>query len=351
MSRISLVVAVYNVEDYLDACLESLTNQTFEDIEIICVNDGSTDESGAILDAWAARDGRILVVDKENGGPSSARNVGLDRVTSDYVCFPDADDRLLPDACETIVRKMDATGADVLTFGARLSEPEGTPDWLRDALSPRDITYEGFSPNILFAEASRPFAWRCGFRTELLRTGGVRFEESLRLGEDQAFLFAAYLRSKRTVFLARRLYEYRVSREGSLMSVHQGDLASKMLIHVHVVECILDDWGRVGTLGEHACEAVAFALDFALYDALKLDDGSYRKVAEGLREVLLRHWNEHELRALRLRRAYRRMLNACLVPTASRVARGTMVLEHYVAEHGALSALSRVLGSLAGRPA
>ena len=349
MSRISLVVAVYNVESYLDACLESLTGQTLEDVEIICVNDGSTDESGAILDAWAARDGRILVVDKENGGPSSARNVGLEYVSSDYVCFPDADDRLFPDACETIVQTMDASGADVLTFGARPSDPEGTPDWLREALSPRDITYEGFSPSILFEEASRPFAWRCGFRTELLRAGGVRFEESLRLGEDQAFLFAAYLRSRKTVFLAERLYEYRVSREGSLMSVHQGDSARKMLIHVNVVECILKDWERVGTLGVYASEAVSFALDFALYDALKLDNASYRRVADGLREILRRHWDEGELRALRLPRAYRHMLHMCLCGDANGLARGAVVLEHYAAEHGALSMLARLLSSLVRR--
>ena len=344
MSRISLVVAVYNVEDYLDACLESLTNQTFEDIEIICVNDGSTDESGAILDAWAVRDGRILVVDKENGGPSSARNVGLDRVTSDYVCFPDADDRLLPDACETIAHKMDTTGADVLTFGAQLSDPEEAPDWLRDALSPRDVTYEGFSPRILFEEASRPFAWRCGFRTELLRAGGVRFEESLRLGEDQAFLFAAYLRSRKTVFLAERLYEYRVSREGSLMSVHQDDLARKMLIHVHVIECILDDWQRAGTLGAYAGEAVSFALGFALYDALKLDDASYRQAAKGLRAVLLRHWDEEELRVLRLPRSLRNMLQHACLQTATISRRRALVLARFLEVHGFKFALAKLLG-------
>lgn len=87
MEKISIIVPVYNVEKYLSRCLDSLLNQTLIDIEIICVNDGSTDESLKILESYAEKDNRIKIVNKENGGLSSARNEGLKYVTSDYVGF------------------------------------------------------------------------------------------------------------------------------------------------------------------------------------------------------------------------------------------------------------------------
>lgn len=118
MSCISVIVPVYNVADCLDACMESLQAQTLEDIEIICVNDGSTDGSRSVLEAWAARDARICVVDKQNGGLSSARNAGIHAARSPYVCFLDSDDRFHARACEEMVRILENTGADVLTFGS-----------------------------------------------------------------------------------------------------------------------------------------------------------------------------------------------------------------------------------------
>lgn len=93
-SLISVIVPVYNVEDYLDRCIESIINQTYKNLEIILVDDGSTDSSGKKCDEYALRDGRIKVFHKENGGVSSARNMGLDIATGDYIGFVDSDDLL-----------------------------------------------------------------------------------------------------------------------------------------------------------------------------------------------------------------------------------------------------------------
>ena len=102
MSLVSVVVPIYNVQDYLEDCLDSLHVQTLGDIEILCVNDGSTDGSLAVLQMCAARDPRIRIIDKPNGGLSSARNMGIDAARSPYVCFLDSDDRFEPHACEEI---------------------------------------------------------------------------------------------------------------------------------------------------------------------------------------------------------------------------------------------------------
>mgnify|MGYP000830198599 FL=1 len=89
---VSIILPCYNVAPYLDQCLESLVHQTWKSVEIICINDGSTDETSAVLHSWAARDGRIRVVDRENGGQASARNVGMDMASGEYIAFADPDD-------------------------------------------------------------------------------------------------------------------------------------------------------------------------------------------------------------------------------------------------------------------
>lgn len=92
MSRISIIVPVYNVEQYIERCIESIVNQSFSDLEIILVNDGSTDDSGIICESYARKDKRIRVINKKNGGLSSARNIGLDNITGEYLMFVDGDD-------------------------------------------------------------------------------------------------------------------------------------------------------------------------------------------------------------------------------------------------------------------
>ena len=89
---ISVIVPVYNAEKYLDKCVESIVNQTYKDLEIILVDDGSPDNCPAMCDEWAKKDGRIKVIHKSNGGVSSARNVGLDSFSGEYVTFIDSDD-------------------------------------------------------------------------------------------------------------------------------------------------------------------------------------------------------------------------------------------------------------------
>ena len=90
--KVSIIVPVYNVEKYLPKCIESILNQTYTNLEVILIDDGSTDSSGKICDEYARRDGRIKVIHKENGGNSSARNAGLDCCTGDFLAFVDSDD-------------------------------------------------------------------------------------------------------------------------------------------------------------------------------------------------------------------------------------------------------------------
>ena len=99
MPTISLIIPVYKVEKYLDSCMQTVVAQSYRNLEILLVDDGSPDNSGAMCDAWAQKDARIRVIHKPNGGLSSARNAGLDEATGEYVMFLDSDDTLHPDIC------------------------------------------------------------------------------------------------------------------------------------------------------------------------------------------------------------------------------------------------------------
>ena len=117
MPRFSIIVAVYNAEQYLDECLDSICGQTCGDFEVICINDGSTDSSREILSDRSFSDARIRVIDKANGGPSSARNDGLRISQGEYVCFLDADDQLEPYALEKMSAVLEEGPYDALVFG------------------------------------------------------------------------------------------------------------------------------------------------------------------------------------------------------------------------------------------
>lgn len=103
--KISVIVPVYKVENFLDRCVESIVGQTYENLEIILVDDGSPDNCPAMCDKWAEKDGRIKVIHKENGGVSSARNAALDIVSGDYICFVDSDDWIDPGMYEFLYKK------------------------------------------------------------------------------------------------------------------------------------------------------------------------------------------------------------------------------------------------------
>lgn len=111
--KVSIVVPVYKVEMYLDRCIASLTYQTYSDIEIILIDDGSSDNCGKICDSWASRDERIRVIHKENGGVSSARNVGIDSATGTYIMFVDSDDYISDDYVYKMVKACKETGAEI----------------------------------------------------------------------------------------------------------------------------------------------------------------------------------------------------------------------------------------------
>ncbi len=273
MPRLSVIVPVYKVEEYLPQCLHSLLSQEgSEDLEIICVNDGSPDLSRQILGLFSEVDPRIVIVDKENGGLSSARNAGIEAATGDYVAFVDSDDFVEPTYARTIFDALAPGDIDVLVFGARVW-PEGASYWWLDrVLSPRTCNYEGFCEGLLLDEGTRPFAWRLAVSRKLLVESGLRFDEDLAFGEDQAFMLGLYPRASFISVISAKPYVYRADRAGSLMAGRFQDLALRSHDHVRIVEHVLRDWQGAGFLERWGREIFFWAIDFTVADILKLEN-------------------------------------------------------------------------------
>ena len=125
MSQISIIVPVYNVEKYLSRCIDSILNQTFDDFELILIDDGSPDHSGAICDDYAKKDNRILVIHKENGGLSDARNAGINIASGEYIMFVDSDDYISKDMCEILYQRIIKDKSDMALCSVRGVNEEG----------------------------------------------------------------------------------------------------------------------------------------------------------------------------------------------------------------------------------
>ena len=247
--KLSLIVPVYNTRDYLGECLESLIGQTWRDIEIVCVNDGSTDDSARLLQEYARRDERISILTQENRGLSAARNAGLKAVHGEYVLFVDSDDRLNSMACERLVYEILGKEPDLIVFGANTIPPEVLSEdkWLGSVLSPGDVMVRsGALSEAMLQPGALPFVWRNCIRRSLLEREGLLFDESVRYGEDTLFQICLLPACQRISFISDRLYDYRKGRAGSLMAQLQQGRDKRASLHLLLVEKAADYWNKKG---------------------------------------------------------------------------------------------------------
>lgn len=216
--KITVIVPVYNVEHYLDKCLDSLINQTYKNLEIIVINDGSTDNSGIICQEYARKDNRIIYIEKENGGQSEARNMGLDRMTGSYVTFVDSDDWVELNYVEVLYKKLLEYCADIAVGNYySYDEKEGIFYFHIFGDSYYEKVYDNVSifENLYESQHMKNFALICVagklYKADLFRD--LRFEVG-KLGEDGYLNQKIYLLAEKTIYLNAGLYAYR-QREGS----------------------------------------------------------------------------------------------------------------------------------------
>lgn len=209
---ISVIVPVYNVAQYLDQCLESLVRQTYANLEIILVDDGSTDSSGGTCDEWAERDSRIRVIHQSNAGLAAARNTGLDAAAGAYIGFVDSDDYVLPDMFGTLMRNMKDANADLSIVSYAREDSDG-------------ITYCNALPGkkmVMTSEDAFKYvnihgyfyvvAWDKLAKSELFE--GLRYPLDAKYAEDSPVTYQLLDRADRIVYESAPLYRYRMN-EGS----------------------------------------------------------------------------------------------------------------------------------------
>lgn len=214
---VSVVVPVYNVQVELPRCVKSILEQTYANLNIILVDDGSTDESGRLCDSFAAMDNRVRVIHKENGGLSSARNAGLCAAKGDWLLYVDADDEIAHDACAGFVHAARRSTADFILGDAVHDMPGHREKMLHDCLAPGQ-DYPARDCIIRLVEHRQFFAPACFamYRVGFLRDNGLYFVDGL-LHEDMEMQPRVFLAATAIAYTGRVFYHY-IDRSASIMN-------------------------------------------------------------------------------------------------------------------------------------
>lgn len=220
-SLVSIIIPIYNVSEYMDASIRSACDQDYQNLEIILVDDGSTDDSGNKCDIWSKRDSRIRVIHKKNGGLSSARNAGLDVAKGIYIYFLDGDDTIETNLVSTVVRLMDY-GEDIIFFQYYVAEPDGkkTPS-IRDSgryVLDTDEKRAYFLTNYILSGRLSWEAWSKLYRRDLIEKYKLRFaDNNIIFAEDLYFCLCYCVHAVRVLCIDEFLYNY-IQRADSIMA-------------------------------------------------------------------------------------------------------------------------------------
>lgn len=233
---VSIIIPIYKVGQYLDRCIKSLAIQTYTNIEIILVDDGSPDNSGEICDNWASHDSRIIVIHKDNGGSASARNQGLRIAKGTYIGFADGDDWLDPHMIETMVHAAIRDNADVVVVGNYNNVVNNNGDVIKQTqnvpipfIGTSNDQFRSYFPQLL-EKFMFPPVWNKLYRTSLIRENNILFDESMPVGQDMSFNLPTLSKIERISVLDAALYYYN-SRSDSTSSIKYKDSHFKSRVH------------------------------------------------------------------------------------------------------------------------
>lgn len=222
-TKLSIIIPVYNIEKYLAKCIDSILNQTFQDFEVICINDGSTDSSLEILADYALEDRRIKIISQKNSGPATARNLGLKEVKGEFISFVDGDDWIEPNTYELTLQNM-TDDIDLICFGTKLVIEK---DFLLNENNIKSFknleeyyrikTNGNLELNEYAIKTTTVNIWNKIFRTSIIKENNIVFLANLLCSEDVGFLYKYLFMCKRLYLIDETLYNY-VQRPNSSMT-------------------------------------------------------------------------------------------------------------------------------------
>lgn len=280
---ISIIVPIYNVEKYLKRCIDSLINQTYRNIEIILVDDGSPDNCGKICDEYAKADSRIKVIHQINSGVSAARNAGLKIANGEYIGFIDSDDFVSPEMYEMLLTSMIKNNCDIAIGGYDYVDESGNVNrsYIKkndEVLSQHDVLYKQFDiePTIRFGVVNKLY------KRELIND--VKFPENLKSSEDGVFLYKYLKKISKAVFVHKPLYK-NVERQGS--ATHGGLAPESLRDALYVHKKMADDVKILYKDVYH--HAFSFYIDICLryYNSCKNNKAVYDEICDILRKEKL----------------------------------------------------------------
>jgi len=246
--KISIIVPFYNAERYLAVAVDSLLHQTLDSIEIIVVNDGSTDSSGKIADEYASRYKNITVLHQQNQGVSTARNAGMAQARGEYIGFVDADDWMEPNACERMYNTAKTYDCDIVSCDFAFISHD---TMRREAKFPfdkgkcmhKDRIYSEILP---FFIKSDSFASPCNkiYRLKTIKENKIYFPKDIFIGEDYIFNMLAYHKARTVFHIAEVLYNYRIAHESATNSLSKRLMDNYIRVYV-LKDSIIKDWSFI----------------------------------------------------------------------------------------------------------
>ena len=210
MDKITIIVPIYNVEKYLSSALDSVINQTYKNLEVLLIDDGSTDNSNKIAEEYVKKDSRFILIHQENQGLSGARNTGLENATGKYIMFLDSDDFFDSNSCESLYNTIEETNADYAIGNYTNTSEDGTkwenPVFHRDKYKAFRLSIKDYVNSFFIMNSG---VWNKIFRKSFLDKLGVRFVEKLP-AEDAIFTTYCFIHSDRVFYTPDNVYNYRL---------------------------------------------------------------------------------------------------------------------------------------------
>ena len=232
---VSVIIPAYNIEDYIGRCLDSIISQTYKNLEIIVVDDGSRDHTGEILDNYAKKDRRIKVIHKENGGVSSARNKGIEVAEGDYIGFIDGDDFIEPEMYKILVDLLEEENADIAHCGYQMVFPDRVDYYHNTGKKKIQTTEEGLK-DLLSGEIIEPGLVNKLYKKELIKN--CRLDETVKINEDLLMNYQLFKLSQKSVYYDITPYSYMIR---SSSATGANSLITKREDSLRVLNQIKDD--------------------------------------------------------------------------------------------------------------
>lgn len=276
MCKVSIIIPIYNTGELLNRCAESIITQTLNDIEIILVDDGSTDESGKICDELAERDSRIKVVHKSNEGVSIARNTGIKMAKGEYIGFIDSDDWIEPNMYLDLYNKAQEANVEIVMCDTvtKYDEKDDEQDTISQLNTTALVERKDIYPKLLMEMAGS--ACRCIYKTEMIYEHNVEFPVGLKFSEDRIFNILAMGYSN-GIFYIKKAYYNRYVRKGSAVSRHYDDMIDIVLdARMRIFGAIDEAWAGNQKLKEtYENQTVGLALSAVNNEFYKNSKGNF----------------------------------------------------------------------------